>query len=231
MKSVIGALAVFVVAGAGLLAGGAAEDARAATFEFTVEATGSNEVPSVSGPGSATGEFTFDDETNELEYRVTVDGLSEDEVTAAHIHSGAEGENGPILYTLSDEGFTEIEGSVQLTDDDVQALMDGELYLNVHSIDNPDGFARGQLELPAEATGDGTPEASPSPGMTSTPSSDSTPEASPTSEVQGQVGPPSTGDGGLAAEAGTGVAWPALAIVLSALALGSGALLIGRGRA
>lgn len=229
MKSVIGALAAAAAVGVAFAMSGASS---AATFDFTVEAMGSNEVPSVSGPGSAIGEFTFDDETNELEYSLTVDGLSEDEVTAAHIHRGAEGENGPIAYTLSSEGFTEIDGTVELSDADVEALMDGELYLNVHSVDNPDGFARGQLELPAEATDDdeGTPESSATPSATTTtPSGSATPQTTPTSEVAGQVDPPSTGDGGLAA-GGQGSSTLSYAVLLSAVALGSSAIVLARRR-
>jgi hypothetical protein len=41
-----------------------------------------------------------------------------------------------------------VSGSITLSDADVADLEAGNFYLNVHSKENPGGFARGQLELP-----------------------------------------------------------------------------------
>ena len=126
-----------------------AADAAVTTFE--VQASGLNEVPAVNGPGSAFARFTFDDVTRELTYAVTVSGFSPDQVTASHIHRGAAGVNGPIIYPLSTTGFTQVAGKITLTDADVADLKAGNLYVNVHSLANPGGFARGQMYLTPEA--------------------------------------------------------------------------------
>jgi hypothetical protein len=125
--------------------------AEAAVVTIDVTAVGAQENPPVVGEGYAIGRFTFDDASRVLTYAVTVNGLSSGLVTAAHIHRGATGVNGPIVYTLSATGFTQIAGSITLTPADVDDLRGGRFYLNVHSVANPGGFARGQINLPAPA--------------------------------------------------------------------------------
>ncbi len=105
--------------------------------------------------------LTFDDETNVLTYQVTVHGISGGAVTASHIYQAAAGSNGPVIIALSLEPFTSVHGSATLDDDQVEALMAGDYYINVHSSNNPGGFARCQLSVPVVAvvtppsTGDG----------------------------------------------------------------------------
>ena len=222
MKAIIGVIAVLGIALAGAVLTGAPQVAKAATISFAVQASGANEVPAVTSGGAASGQFTFDDETNELTYVVAVRGINQDQVTAAHIHRGAAGEAGPVAYTLSEVGFLQVAGTVMLSDEDADLLMAGGLYLNVHSIDNPDGFARGQLAAPEATTSDdaddeadetdGTPEA--------------TPEAGATEEVEAStdISPPSTGDAGLATGGGTDL-W-IVVVLVAMLGLGSGAWLI-----
>jgi LPXTG-motif cell wall-anchored protein len=153
MKAVFAVAAVFglVLAGAALRPGQDTPAVHAATVSIDVTAVGAQENPPVSGEGYAIGHFTFDDATRVLTYAVTVNGLSSGLVTAAHIHRGATGVNGPIVYPLSTVGFTQVAGSITLTPEDVADLTAGRFYLNVHSVANPGGFARGQIILPGGA--------------------------------------------------------------------------------
>ena len=131
---------------------GAEQQTEAAVTTFEVSLTGAAENPPVSSPGSAFARFTFDDVTRQLTYAVTVSGLSPNVVTAAHIHRGAVGVNGPIVHFLSATGFTQVSGSITLSEADVADLRAGLFYANVHSVDHPGGFARGQMYLtPLEA--------------------------------------------------------------------------------
>jgi len=170
MRALSLAGAAFLVVFA-LALGGRADSAEAAIITVNVTAVGAQENPPVSGPGYAITRFTFNTDTKRLDYQVTVNGLSESFVTASHIHRGAVGVNGPIIHNLSLVPFTQIAGSVTLSDADVRDLEAGLLYVNVHSTTNPGGFARGQIVLPSSAA--------PAPAPTAT------------------VRPPSTGDGGL----------------------------------
>jgi hypothetical protein len=152
MKAMLAIAAVLglVLAGSALHAGDT-PIAEAAVVTIDVTAVGAQENPPVTGEGYAIARFTFDDASRVLTYAVTVNGLSSGLVTAAHIHRGATGVNGPIVYTLSAAGFSQVAGSITLTPDDVADLTAGRFYVNVHSVANPGGFARGQIILPGAA--------------------------------------------------------------------------------
>ncbi len=65
-----------------------------------------------------------------------------------HIHLGAVGENGGVVFPVANDGGTEgtFSGVFMLDEDQVAALMDGLLYLNLHTLNNQPGEIRGQLE-------------------------------------------------------------------------------------
>jgi CHRD domain-containing protein len=88
-----------------------------------------------------------------------------DNVTAAHIHSGKTGANGPILVTLfktespSSKPINGILTSGNITNADLEGPMAGktlidltkamelgETYVNVHSEEFPNGEIRGQIQ-------------------------------------------------------------------------------------
>jgi hypothetical protein len=203
MKPIAGVLTALGAVLVFALAGGAGT-ANAETITFVVEATGDHVVPGpVSTADVASAEFRFNNETNELTYTVKVLGLRDYEVSGAALHHGAVGENGPVAYTLSDEGFVLATGTLSLSDADVAALMAGELYLNVTSPDYPDGFARGQLIPPGGVV------------------------PAETSEVLGAVDiqPPATGDAGLADRSGS-TSWLPAALLLTLAAAGAGVVAI-----
>lgn len=197
--SLVGGFTALVVLAAIGLGGSGVVSAAPVTIQGT--ATGANEVPAVTGAGAVVVRFTFDDATKVLTYTATVNGISTTEVTAAHIHRGARGVNGPIVYTLSATSFSNVSGSINLTDADVADLKAGNFYFNAHSAQNPGGFARLQLNLPAAA-----PAPAPTP----------------------RVAPPTTGDAGLAAQESS-IAVP-LAIAGLVMLSGFGALGLARRR-
>ncbi len=123
--------------------------AEAGPVTFELNLNGGNEVPPIEGSGSAFARLTFDADTNELTWVLFVRGISGGAVTAAHIHQASADSNGPVVIVLSAVPFTTIGGSAILTDEQVMELEAGNLYINVHSMDNPGGFARGQLSLPS----------------------------------------------------------------------------------
>jgi CHRD domain len=182
---------------------------EAAPVEFTVQVTGAEEVPPVNS-GSAVAKFKFNDDTNLLEYDITVSGVPANQVTAAHFHRGAPGVNGPIIYTLSTTGFTNLNFSLTLTPQDEADLKNGQWYVNIHSQENPSGFARGQMIVPG------------------------TPGAAPAAAAAAPVNPPRTGDGGLAGGgggAGGGGAGLLVALMFAGFVVAPGLLLIARKRA
>jgi hypothetical protein len=68
--------------------------------------------------------------------------------TAAHIHLGAPGQNGPVIITLQKSGDNAwvIPGNTELSSAQLDALRAGNLYVNVHSAAHPNGEIRAQLK-------------------------------------------------------------------------------------
>ncbi|MGI0056627.1 MAG: CHRD domain-containing protein, partial [Nitrosarchaeum sp.] len=103
---------------------------------------GANEVDPT--PSTATGfaTFSYNDATNELTYDISFGGLSSAE-TGAHIHEGAVGLDGPIIFTLP--AASPKTGTVTLSDSQETSLLSDELYVNIHSTNFPGGEIRGQI--------------------------------------------------------------------------------------
>ncbi len=69
------------------------------------------------------------------------------DATAAHVHQGAVGQNGPVIVTLVKTGTDvwSVPVGTTLTDAQYQAYLAGQLYVNVHSDANKGGEIRAQL--------------------------------------------------------------------------------------
>jgi hypothetical protein len=114
---------------------------------------------------AATGTVTFEPTPGEmtLSYKVTLNSI--DKVTMAHIHKGKAGENGPIVVTLfnSPSPTGKLNGNTTLAqgnirEDNLEGLLagkripdlikmikDNDAYVNVHTVQNPNGEIRGQI--------------------------------------------------------------------------------------
>jgi hypothetical protein len=124
----------------------AAGVARADIVHFAATLTGKDEVPPNSSAG--TGQVTAELETTEraLAYRATYQGLS-GPATMAHFHGpAAPGSNAPPVVVVGDQAKLPIGGSVRLTEQEMDDLLAGKWYFNVHTAANPGGEIRGQLK-------------------------------------------------------------------------------------
>jgi hypothetical protein len=74
---------------------------------------------------------------------ITVSGM---EPTAAHIHEGAQRENGPVVIPLakSSDNTWSVPAGAKLTDAQYESYLAGNLYVNVHSAANKGGEIRAQ---------------------------------------------------------------------------------------
>ncbi len=82
-----------------------------------------------------------------LTFRVTYADL-DSTFTAAHFHHGAAGTNGPVVEPIT-SGFSGNTGQgtwASIPDSLVDAMMSGDIYINIHSKAYPAGEIRGQLE-------------------------------------------------------------------------------------
>jgi hypothetical protein len=130
-----------------------------ANHEFATNMTGQEEVPPVDTQAVGEAILVQDLPLNQtIHYFINVTGT--EGVTQGHIHSGADGENGPIVVTLlnfespqsavlENGTFTEsnLEGPMQgkTIPDLIAAMKNGSTYVNVHTEQNPEGEVRGQL--------------------------------------------------------------------------------------
>ena len=112
-------------------------------FEATL--SGASEVPPGDPDGWGRARITINDSANTVCTDLEVRDIGD--VTAAHIHRGAAGVNGPPVVTLdapddndSDDCDTKDDALV-----DEMRKNPGAFYVNVHTAQYPDGAVRGQL--------------------------------------------------------------------------------------
>ena len=141
----------FMVVG-GLALAGALSFAQAAPVSFQVPLTGAQQVPPVQTPGSGSADLTYDSGSRVVTWNITFSGLSSP-ATMAHFHGPAPaGKNAGVKVWLSQKGkmgvTSPITGQATLSPDEAKMFEAGDMYINVHSKDHPDGEIRGQVEPP-----------------------------------------------------------------------------------
>ena len=111
---------------------------------FAATLTGVQETPPNGSTAIATGVVIVDPATRILKATVTTVGIAD---TDAHIHVGAPGVAGPIIFPLTQTpiGSGVWTTQVTLTDAQLSALRAGNYYFNVHSPTFPNGEIRGQI--------------------------------------------------------------------------------------
>lgn len=108
---------------------------------------GMQEVPMVDTDATGLAAFNLSKTGMKVTYFVVVEGLTGD-IVGAHLHTGMMGENGPVVVDLTASvNDNVISGSFDPTEfagllDDMNA---GNVYINVHTAEFPNGEIRGQL--------------------------------------------------------------------------------------
>ena len=119
---------------------------------LSLRMTGAEEVPPVSTSASGTGTIRVTDDRDVSGSFKTQGGA----FTAAHIHEGAAGANGPVVVPMDKTGDNEwsTKAGAKLTESQFEAYKAGRLYFNVHTAQNKGGEIRGQIR-PSGASGGG----------------------------------------------------------------------------
>ena len=127
-------------AAAVLLAGCAAMSAH---HGVKVTLSGASEVPPVTTSASGSGTITVGDDKS-VSGSVTTTGIV---ATAAHIHTSAAGENGPVTIGLvkTADNVWSVPAGAKFTDEQYKTYKAGGMYINVHSAAHKPGEIRGQL--------------------------------------------------------------------------------------
>lgn len=137
------------------------QERRPPARRFVAQLSGAEEVPPVMTDASGSAVFALNEQEDRLAFDLVVSDIRN--VTAAHIHLGRRGENGPIVAFL----FGPVPGGVTrtgrlasgtITAADlvgplegadfgalVTAMREGRAYVNVHTVAHPDGEIRGQI--------------------------------------------------------------------------------------
>jgi len=114
--------------------------------QLDVAASGLEEVPLSDSKATAQATFTINLATGALQGSLTAVGTTP---TAAHIHDAFAGTNGSVLVPLDqdpvDPAIFTVPGGSTLDATDVDRLLAGALYVNVHSVAAPGGEIRGQI--------------------------------------------------------------------------------------
>jgi hypothetical protein len=108
--------------------------------------TGAAEVPGPGDPkGTGTAQVTLNPTTGEVCYELSVENVQE--ATAAHIHEGALGKEGPVKVSLDAPKTGTAKGCKSADAALIKAIMQDPTgyYVNVHSAAFPKGAVRGQL--------------------------------------------------------------------------------------
>ncbi len=151
--------------------------AALAAAPISLRLSGANEVPPVTTSAQATFNATVG--ANSITFGLQGFAVG---ITAAHIHVGAAGVNGPVVAFLfgPDPGQNQITSTGTIDQsklvgpmagkyaDFAAALARGELYVNLHTIANPAGHIR--VQIPAQAAATPRPPATGS-GLRATPDS------------------------------------------------------------
>jgi hypothetical protein len=114
----------------------------AADTLFVFHLSGDQEAPPVATPERGGCMGRFDAAASELSLICTHDVVG---ATIMHIHLGAPGVNGPIVFDLGNPTSPVIATWSGMTPADVGHLMAGDFYVNIHTAGRPNGAIRGQI--------------------------------------------------------------------------------------
>jgi hypothetical protein len=168
-------LVILGVTAAGLI------NSASAQQKFMIKLSGSNEVPAVNTAGTGVAIFQLSPDRKSLNYQLDLTKMNG--VMGAHIHSGKQGENGPVLAGLFNAAMGgpptgavngqlyPIKGTITSAhlqgplagkhiSDLVKLLKTGGAYINVHTSQNQNGEIRGQVSLERTHTHMSNPSAS-----------------------------------------------------------------------
>jgi hypothetical protein len=113
----------------------------------SLKLSGAQEVPPVTTDATGTGSITVGDDRSVSGTFKLENGS---QMTAAHIHEGAVGANGPVIIPLRKvaDNQWEVPPGAKLSDAQYEAYKAGRLYVNFHSAKHKGGEIRAQIAAP-----------------------------------------------------------------------------------
>lgn len=121
---------------------------------FQANLTGAAEVPARYTTSAGRAVLALSADTSKLTYRLMVSDITD--ISAAHIHKGAAGSNGGVIFPIYSSGSglfdpsNPVSGTLTLSTAQVMDLISDQYYMNVHTTAAPAGAIRGQV-VPLQA--------------------------------------------------------------------------------
>jgi hypothetical protein len=122
--------------------------ARAAVKQFIALLNAGQEVPATDSAALGVAHLTYDTQTKMLCYSISYSDLEsgQNDELQSHFHGpAAAGQNAPVLFAILQVGTPKSGCVGPLEKDQKKALLKGELYINVHTNQFPNGEIRGQV--------------------------------------------------------------------------------------
>ncbi len=117
-----------------------------APIQFVADLSADEESAPTESPGSGHAEFTLDRATLKLNWVVTFEKLTTPLTSAVVRGPQKPGTNAGVLFELGPStAKSPIKGSITLNDGQLEYLLAGRMYVNLHTVKYKDGELRGQL--------------------------------------------------------------------------------------
>jgi hypothetical protein len=134
--------------------GAAAQAAEGPPIHFLASLSADEESATVDSRGSGRAEFTLDRDSLRFSWHVSYKDLTSAPTLAAVHGPQRPGTDAVVLFEMGSKAQAKppIDGSVVLSDAQLQYLLSGRLYVNIHTAKYPNGELRGQIERIANVT-------------------------------------------------------------------------------
>jgi len=130
------------------------------SLSFTGLLSGAEEVPPVATAASGRSFLTYNSASNTFDIDLFIQGITPADLVGAHIHVGAAGVNGPVIFNLGTADWYLDGGGLRrrisgatFPEAHIANLLAGNTYVNIHTVTNPGGEIRTQLNPLAAGQG------------------------------------------------------------------------------
>jgi len=124
-------------------------DTGAGSLRIEATATGAQAVPPSDVPFTAVAQISFNSQTRQLGYHVSLPDGSLDQIAGVYLHRRANRQNGGVAYILAKSPASPISGKVMLSEPEASDLKAGKFYVAVISKKSPRLSARANLVFPS----------------------------------------------------------------------------------
>jgi Asp-tRNA(Asn)/Glu-tRNA(Gln) amidotransferase A subunit family amidase len=124
-------------------------DTGAGSLRIEATATGAQAVPPSDVPFTAVAQISFNSQTRQLGYHVSLPDGSLDQIAGVYLHRRANRQNGGVAYILAKSPAAPISGRVMLSEPEASDLKAGKFYVAVISRKSPRLSARANLVFPS----------------------------------------------------------------------------------